>query len=114
MTVHHRHTLKPFDVTRHRAHKLCGVILLTCAVLVNPASPVAQAADSAALKRSFLDRYLDCAEAPNAQARLQCYDMLLIDIPAWLDEPADPLYVSFQLPARDARPKRLEKKQNAR
>jgi hypothetical protein len=113
MTVQHRHTPKPLNVTRHWAHKLCGVILFACAALVNPASPVAQAADSAALKRSFLDRYLDCAEAPSARARLQCFDMLLIDIPAWLDEPADPLYVSFQLPSRDVRPKRLEKKQNA-
>lgn len=114
MTEHHRQTLKPLDVTRHTAYKLCGVFLVTCAILVNPVSPAAQAADSTGIKRAFLDRYLDCAEAPSPAARLECFDMLLIDIPAWLDEPSDPLYVSFQLPSDDPRPKHLEKKQNAR
>lgn len=114
MTARHRSMFKPLDMTGHTALKLCGTILLSCIMLVNPASSVAQAADSTGIKRAFLDRYLDCAEAPSAAARLQCFDMLLIDIPAWLDEPSEPLYVSFQLPSDDAQPKRLEKKHFAR
>ena len=89
------------------------IICLVGATTLAPMAVAAQAQDSTGIKRAFLDRYLDCAEAPSAAARLECFDMLLIDIPAWLDEPSEPLYVSFQLPSDDQRPKRLEKKQNA-
>jgi hypothetical protein len=57
--------------------------------LVTSAS-AAQAQDSTGIKRAFLDRYLDCAEAPDAAARLECFDALLLDIPAWLENPDDP------------------------
>lgn len=62
-----------------------GVVLLVCAIMVIPTFLSAQTADPTGLKRKFLDRYLDCAEAPNDTARLACFDRLLIDIPAWLD-----------------------------
>lgn len=42
-------------------------------------------ADSVDLRRAFLERYLDCAEAHSDAARLRCYDDLLADIPDWLD-----------------------------
>ena len=58
-------------------------------MLVIPTSLPAQTADATGLKRNFLDRYLDCAEAPSDTARLACFDRLLIDIPAWLDAPLD-------------------------
>jgi len=68
---------------------------MMCVVLspisnVVPIASAAQAQDSIGIKRAFLDRYLDCAEAPDASARLECYDALLVDIPAWLEDPDDP------------------------
>lgn len=57
---------------------------------ITPTAVAAQAQDSTGIKRAFLDRYLDCAEAPDAAARLECYDALLVDIPAWLENPDDP------------------------
>ena len=111
MTIPQHHSQKPRDMTRHiPAHKN-RVAVLICAMLFLPASLVAQTADPTEIKRKFLDRYLDCAEAPSAEARLTCYDMLLVDIPAWLDEPSDPLYVSYQQPTQDMRHKTLAKKQ---
>jgi hypothetical protein len=86
------------------------IVCLVGATTLAPMAVAAQVQDSTGIKRAFLDRYLDCAEAPSAAARLECFDMLLIDIPAWLDEPSEPLYVSFQLPSDNAQPKRLEKK----
>ena len=53
--------------------------------LMVPALSAAQVYDPTGIKRCFLDRYLDCAEAPDAAARLECYDALLADIPAWLE-----------------------------
>ena len=64
--------------------------LSICLTLTVPAAVAAQAQDSTGIKRAFLDRYLDCAEAPDAAARLECYDALLVDIPAWLENPDDP------------------------
>ncbi len=46
----------------------------------------AEVQDPTGIKRAFLDRYLACAEAPGDAARLECYDALLLDIPAWLDD----------------------------
>lgn len=68
--------------------KLLGLILGT--TLLAPMAAAAQAQDPTGLKRMFLDRYLDCAEAPDDAARLDCYDALLADIPAWLADPNDP------------------------
>ncbi|MFD1194185.1 hypothetical protein ACFQ3C_05850 [Seohaeicola saemankumensis] len=63
-------------------------------VLMSPQAS-AQVTDPTGIKRAFLDRYLECAEAPDAGARLDCYDLLLLDIPAWLDDAADqPLFSS--------------------
>jgi hypothetical protein len=64
--------------------------LSICLTLAVPAAAAAQAQDSTGIKRAFLDRYLDCAEAPDAAARLECYDALLVDIPTWLEDPDDP------------------------
>jgi hypothetical protein len=66
-------------------------LLIVCgAICVAPMAAAAQAQDPTGIKRAFLDRYLDCAEAPGDAARLACYDALLADIPAWLDDPNDP------------------------
>lgn len=54
-------------------------------------SVVAEVQDPTGIKRAFLDRYLDCAEAPGDAARLECYDALLLDIPAWLEDASDGL-----------------------
>ena len=68
---------------------LIGCVLPICVMLVVPNIVSAQAQDHKGIKRAFLDRYLDCAEAPDAAARLECYDALLVDIPAWLEDPDD-------------------------
>jgi len=66
-------------------------LAFAAAALLLTADPLlAQAQDPTGIKRAFLDRYLDCAEAPGDAARLACYDALLLDIPAWLDDPHDP------------------------
>lgn len=63
--------------------------LAVCLLLVGPGSLDAEVQDPGGIKRAFLDRYLACAEAPGDRARLECYDALLLDIPAWLDEAHD-------------------------
>ncbi|OZB19870.1 MAG: hypothetical protein B7X55_02225 [Rhodobacterales bacterium 34-62-10] len=70
-----------------------------------PASLLAQTADPTELKRRFLDRYLDCAEAPSDAARLACFDRILIDIPAWLNASPDPCLVPNQPSANDPQTK---------
>jgi hypothetical protein len=67
-----------------------SICLAVCVALATTNIASAQAQDSTGIKRAFLDRYLDCAEAPNAAARLECYDALLVDIPTWLEDPEDP------------------------
>ena len=64
--------------------------LAICVALATTTIALAQPQDSTGIKRAFLDRYLDCAEAPDAAARLECYDALLVDIPTWLESPDDP------------------------
>ncbi len=54
-------------------------------LLAFPAIVHAQVYDPTGIKRCFLDRYLACAEAPSDAARLDCFDTLLADIPAWLE-----------------------------
>lgn len=71
-----------------RSFILIGLALLTSVIL--PGCLIAQTQDDTGIKRAFLDRYLDCAEAPGDAARLACYDALLMDIPAWLDDPNAP------------------------
>lgn len=62
------------------------LVCLSIAFFVaTPVIAYAQVADPTGIKRCFLDRYLDCAEAPSDAARLYCYDALLLDIPAWLE-----------------------------
>lgn len=71
---------------------LTGAALVALALWAfTPVVPAAaaQVQDSSGLKRAFLDRYLDCAEAPGDAARLTCYDLLLKDIPAWLEGSGD-------------------------
>lgn len=70
-----------------RGFLTAGMTVLT--VMLSASLAEAQVADPTGIKRAFLDRYLDCAEAPGAAARLECYDALLVDIPAWLDEASD-------------------------
>ena len=71
-----------------------GLVLALALILgatdLTPMAAAAQAQDPTGLKRAFLDRYLDCAEAPDDATRLACYDALLADIPAWLEDPNDP------------------------
>ena len=62
-------------------------LIATGLALASPAAAQDQPSQDNRIKRAFLDRYLDCAEAPNAAARLRCYDDLLADIPDWLAEP---------------------------
>lgn len=69
---------------------VCAFVLAMAASLVSPHPVLAQAQDDTGIKRAFLDRYLDCAEAPDDASRLACYDTLLMDIPAWLEDPNDP------------------------
>jgi hypothetical protein len=82
---------------RTKGNCLSGVALVGMTFMLFSLSPniiptavAAQAQDSTGIKRAFLDRYLDCAEAADAAARLECYDALLVDIPAWLEDPYDP------------------------
>lgn len=75
--------------------------LVICAAMMIPTFPQAQTEDPTGVKRAFLDRYLDCAEAPEAATRLDCYDALLVDIPAWLEEPAVPDAAPDPVPAPD-------------
>ena len=65
-----------------RLQRVCLAFTLCFAL---PALAAAQIHDPTGIKRCFLDRYLDCAEAPGEAARLECYDALLADIPAWLE-----------------------------
>ena len=67
-----------------------AVALAISSAMMVPAPAQGQTEDPTGVKRAFLDRYLDCAEAPDAAARLACYDALLLDIPAWLAGPAVP------------------------
>jgi len=78
---------KPRIAPTKRCDRLCVAVLV---LALAPALGAAQIEDDTGIKRAFLDRYLDCAEAPNDAARLDCYDALLVDIPAWLDAPTDP------------------------
>jgi hypothetical protein len=64
-----------------------ALVIASATLLLATGPLLAQAQDPTGIKRAFLDRYLDCAEAPGDAARLACYDALLIDIPAWLDDP---------------------------
>jgi hypothetical protein len=77
----------PVALARRLVAPCLVAILASFAPLTTAA---AQAQDPSGLKRAFLDRYLDCAEAPDDAARLACYDALLADIPAWLEDPNDP------------------------
>jgi hypothetical protein len=83
---------KHFSGSRSVSPGFCSmtIICLTCATTLAPMAAAAQAQDPTGIKRAFLDRYLDCAEAPGDAARLACYDALLADIPAWLDDPNAP------------------------
>lgn len=76
-------------------------MIVVFAMSMHPASLLAQTADPTDVKRRFLDRYLDCAEAPSDAARLACFDRLLVDIPAWLNAPPDPCLLSDQPSAND-------------
>lgn len=67
---------------RKTLRRICLVVALSSAA---PVIAAAQVYDPTGIKRCFLDRYLDCAEAPGEAARLECYDALLADIPAWLE-----------------------------
>lgn len=67
-----------------------STVLIACALITAPLASTAQTAAPADTKRAFLDRYLSCAEAPGDAARLACYDQLLLDIPAWIDNVDDP------------------------
>ncbi|WP_375570436.1 hypothetical protein ABWH93_19555 [Seohaeicola saemankumensis] len=63
--------------------------LAVCFLITVSGSAGAEVQDPTGIKRAFLDRYLACAEAPGDAARLECYDALLMDIPAWLDDASD-------------------------
>jgi hypothetical protein len=78
---------KPWIALAKRLDCLAVALLM---LWMTPALVAADITDDTGIKRAFLDRYLDCAEAPDAAARLSCYDALLVDIPAWLEDPADP------------------------
>lgn len=78
-----------------------SLALVICAAMMFPTFPQAQTEDPTGVKRAFLDRYLDCAEAPDAATRLDCYDALLVDIPAWLEGPAVPDPVPAPDPAAE-------------
>ena len=65
-------------------------VLIAVALMTAPLALTAQTSGTADTKRAFLDRYLSCAEAPGDAARLTCYDQLLLDIPAWIDNADDP------------------------
>lgn len=89
----------PCDIKSSRDAKAAQIIAgvgTACLVLLLSASLAkSQVTDPTGIKRAFLDRYLDCAEAPNDATRLDCYDALLLDIPAWLDDATDqPLFSS--------------------
>ncbi|MFU8882732.1 MAG: hypothetical protein ACNA7Q_10225 [Rhodobacterales bacterium] len=77
-------------IARIKGYDRLAAAVIALALLQVPSLGIADIEDETGIKRAFLDRYLDCAEAPNDAARLACYDALLVDIPAWLDAPTDP------------------------
>lgn len=79
------------------------------ATLLAPGLLLAQVQDPTGIKRSFLDRYLDCAEAQGDVARLACYDALLLDIPTWLEDPHDPCVEDRPAPIKNATPDPIPK-----
>ena len=81
-----------------------ALVIATAALVASPSLVLAQTQDQTGLKRAFLDRYLDCAEAHSDSARLACYDALLIDIPAWLEDSSDPAAESVHTQTKGTAP----------